>query len=264
MRILVRISKLALWSRRLAMFAAAMLIVAIVLHFFEQVTIDAFEISIAIGTGVAALAVLLALIAYGRLWISGDRGWGPASFGLFVGLLCLVPAAGALALALIYPSTSDVTTALVSPPDLVSADPGHSDIDPETVLERFPNLITRIYQIAPETLYPMTETLMRREGWDIVRNRPPSGGGEGLLNATRRSFFGWDKEMAVRITPGPLGSVIDLRAASLRTLPHDLGENGRAIEAFLLKLDEAVTAYQQASLAAGEDMPAVEGLDDQP
>src|SRR5690554_6924625 len=149
MRILVRTSKLAIWARRLATFALATLVVAIVLHMLGQLSTDVFEIVLAIATGVAALAVLLAFIAYVRLWFTGDRGWRPASFGFFVGLLCLVPATAIAFLVARYPSTLDVTTALVSPPELVRAQASPSTIDPETVLESFPNLITRIYQVPP-------------------------------------------------------------------------------------------------------------------
>lgn len=254
MRILIRTSRLAIWSRRLAIFGFAVLVLAVALHLFGQIATDVFEISLVIGTAVAALAVLLAAAAYMRLWFTGDRGWKLASIGISLGGLCLLPAGYALAMTLLYPSTADVTTALISPPALIRAADTETSIDPESILLSFPNLITRSYQIPPETLYGLAETLVRQRGWRVVRNSPPAfAGGQGTLNAIRTSLLGWENEIAYRISPGPLGALIDLRAASLNPTRHDLGENGRAIESFLLSLDDSVSAYVQANLSFSDD-----------
>jgi hypothetical protein len=254
MRILVRTSKAAIWARRLATFSLATLVVSIALHMMGQLATDIFETILAIATAIAALGVFLALCAYVKLWISGDRGWGPATFGLLVGGLCLTPAIAVAVLVSNYPSTVDVTTALVSPPELVAAEPAPSLIDPESVLETFPNLITRIYQVPPDILFGMVESEVRNRGWEIVRTRAPqTATGEGVLNARQRSLLGLESEFAMRISPGPLGALIDLRATAFGPVRHDLGENGRAIESFLLALDNTVTVYQQNNLAAEDD-----------
>mgnify|MGYP003111785665 CR=1 FL=1 len=174
MRILVRTSKLAIWARRLALFAAALILISAGLHFFGQITADVFEISLVIGTICAAAAFLIGIAAYVRLWFTGDRGWGPASVGFVLGLVCLVPAGMVLALSEIYPSTADVTTALVDPPQLLDARPNDPDIDSETVLASFPNLITRAYQIPPEELFSLGQSLARANGWEILAATPPT------------------------------------------------------------------------------------------
>ena len=75
----------------------------------------------------------------------------------------------------------------------------------------------------------------------------------GELSAVRRSLFGWENEIAFRITPNPIGALIDLRAASLEPTAHDLGDNGRAIESFLLALDQSVSSYVQDNLSMTEE-----------
>ncbi|UYQ71423.1 DUF1499 domain-containing protein [Pelagibacterium flavum] len=249
MRILVRTSKLAIWARRLALFAAALILISAGLHYFGQITADVFEISLAIGTVCGALAFLIGIAAYVRLWFTGDRGWGPASVGFFLGLVCLAPAGMALTLSEIYPSTADVTTALVDPPQLVEARPNESEIDSETVLASFPNLITRIYQLPPETLFSLGQSLARANGWEILSSTPPTETSTGQLNALRHSLLGFENEIAFRVAPNPIGALIDLRAASLHPVYHDLGDNGRAIEAFLLALDDRVSTYIQNNMA---------------
>jgi hypothetical protein len=249
MRILVRTSKLAIWARRLALFAAALILISTGLHFFGQITADVFAISLMIGTVSGAAAFLIGIVAYIRLWFTGDRGWGPASVGFILGLVCLAPAGFTLALSELYPSTADVTTALVDPPQLLKARPNHPDIDPETVLASFPNLITRIYQIPPEVLFALGQSLARANGWEILAATAPTQTSVGRLNALRYSLLGFENEIAFRVSPSSIGALIDLRAASLNPVYHDLGDNGRAIEAFLLALDVSVSTYLQNNMA---------------
>src|SRR5690606_33051904 len=104
---------------------------------------------------------------------TGDRGWRPASFGVAFGLICLAPAAYAGYLAIAYPSTADVSTALVSPPELIMAHGSEVEIDPELILVSYPNLITRFYQIPPQVLHELAETLARQQGWQVLSSTAP-------------------------------------------------------------------------------------------
>lgn len=260
MRILVRTSKIAIWARRLALFGAAIIVIATGLHFFGQIAADVYTTTLVIGTACAALAFVTGIAAYIRLWFTGDRGWGPATVGFVLGLACLAPAGVAAALVEIYPSTADVSTAFVNPPFLLRAQPNHPEIDPETVLATFPNLITRIYQIPPPTLFSLGRTLADARGWRLIAATPPSPTAPGTLNAIRRSDLGFDNEIAFRVSPNPIGALIDLRAASLVPVPHDLGDNGRAIENFLLALDDAVSAYIRDNMAETEAEPFDPGV----
>lgn len=244
-----------------------MLIVAIPLHIFDLIPSDAFAISLALGLGAAGLALLLGILAYVVLWFTGDRGWRPASFGVALGLICLAPAAYAGYLAVSYPSTADISTALLSPPDLIMARGSDVEIDPESILVSYPNLLTRFYQIPPSVLHQLALTLARQRGWQIISSTAPEAEDSGgTLNAIRRSLLGWSNEIALRISPGPVGALIDLRAASLYPTPHDLGDNGRSIEGFLRALDLSVTEYVQRNMAFIDDdshSVVVEGLDEE-
>ncbi|SDG38851.1 DUF1499 domain-containing protein [Pelagibacterium luteolum] len=257
MRILVRTSKLAIWSRRLALFAAALIFISGALHVFAQIASIAFETTLIIGSLIATLALVFAIAAYVRLWITGDKGWAPATAGFLVSLLCLTPAMLAATLSVIYPSTADVTTAFDDAPALLQATPNHPEIDAETVLQSFPNLITRIYQIPPEALFVLAQDLVRANEWTVLEiTEPTQTDGRASLNALRRSLLGFENEIVFRISASPIGAQIDLRAASLEPVPHDLGDNGRAIEGFLLALDDRVSVYIQDNLATTtEDQP---------
>src|SRR5690606_919805 len=73
-----------------------------------------------VAMAVAAVALFLALGAFARLWVTGDEGWGKAAAGLFFSLVCLLPLAFILYLAVRFPPVTDVTTDFDRPPGLVS------------------------------------------------------------------------------------------------------------------------------------------------
>src|SRR5690606_25878828 len=77
--------------------------------------------SLALGFSLAALAVVAAVAAFWGIWLDGRRGLGPAVRGLVVGLAVLVlPAIGAWKV-VTYPRLIDVSTDLISPPDMTHA-----------------------------------------------------------------------------------------------------------------------------------------------
>ena len=79
MRILIRTSKWAIWARRFGSLAVPLTVVPVLLHREQFMSSADFAIVESVAAGVAALALILALSAYVRLWITGDRGWGIAA-----------------------------------------------------------------------------------------------------------------------------------------------------------------------------------------
>jgi uncharacterized protein (DUF1499 family) len=63
----------------------------------------------------------------------------------------------------------------------------------------------------------------------------------GQINATEMTYLGWTDEVAIHIERSVEGAEVSMRSASLGYTEHDLGRNGRRIEAFLRDLDEMVT-----------------------
>lgn len=251
MRILIRTSRLATWSQRLGGFAAPLLVLSVVLHRTGAIGTDAFEICLAIATLLGGSAVLLGIAAYGRLWFTGDKGWGRASFGLFAGTVASLPAGYAAVMMTLYPSTENVATDPREPPPLAFsvADDG-AVLDPAVLGRRFPHLVSRSYQIDSAALYRLVEAQIRWRGWDIAEARAPvARSGPGALHALHTTLLGWRNEIAIRIRSRPDGAEIVMRAASLRPALHDLGLNGRLIEAFFLTLDDQVTTYVREGLA---------------
>lgn len=243
MRILIRTSKWAIWARRFGSLALPLAVVPVFMHRERLITSNDFHIIEVIAMGVAALALFLAFGAFARLWVTGDRGWGKATMGLFFSLLCLGPLAIILALALRYPPISDVTTDFIRPPGLVS----QVETRPWTALQRaaieaaFPNARTRTYPIEAPQIYALAAQLVDAKGWEPrARREPQTLLAEGQINAVATTLLGWRDEVAIRITGNAQGSAVAMRSTALHGI-HDLGENGRRIEDFLAALDNQIT-----------------------
>ncbi|WP_404405744.1 DUF1499 domain-containing protein [Pelagibacterium halotolerans] len=250
MRVFLRTSKFAVWSRRVGTFGVPLLVLSILLHVFGQISTDVFEVCLAIATAAGGLAVLLALAGYVRLWFTGDKGWSLASIGLFTGVLCLLPAGTAVWLMASYPSTADISTDPRDAPELIFPRSGSPEpIDPDMALEAFPRVLTRSYRLDPATLFGIARGVIEGRGWQLIFIQDSQGADAARqLNAIHKSLLGWSDEIAVRIEPAPLGARLDVRGASVRNVEHDLGANGRALESFLVALDQAVAEHLRSNV----------------
>jgi hypothetical protein len=261
MRILIRTSKWAIWSRRIASFALPLAIVPIFMHRGGMISSETFHVIMGTAIFCALVAMVMAISSFARLWVTGDKGWVRAAFGVVFSLIVLVPAAYAGYAYWKYPRTTDVSTDFADPPLLVS------DVPPvrmttdlaRSIAAAFPNVASRTYPIGPEQVFDLATNLVRARGWEIEASLPPPGPqGEGQLNAIVLTLLGWRDEISLRITGVPEGSTVAMRSSSMVGV-HDLGENGHRIEEFMLALDTEVTVIMRDAPAnAPVEEPATE------
>jgi len=257
MRVPIRTSKWATAARRFAGIALPLVVVSIFFHRAGAMPTVAFELVAAVGTLLAALAVIAALVAFVHLWISGHKGWGKAVTGLVFGALCLVPAGVLAADFLRYPIVDEVTTSPLDPPPLLSgvaaAPPGPAAAARLAVL--FPNLQSRHYPLAPPTVFGLVAAIVRDEGWQVLREDPPDDSGQGgQVNVLATSLFGFREEVSIRLNPTDAGTGVAVRSVSLSAL-HEPGANATRVAGFLAELDARITAAQQHP-AGAEPVPA--------
>lgn len=253
MRILIRTSKWAIWARRFGSLALPLAFLPVIMHREGLISSADFHVVEITAMAISGLALVLAIGAFVRLWITGDQGWGKAVLGLVFALICLVPFALVIGQALRSPPVSDVTTSYAAPPDLVSAParPLPPAALRTAVAAAFPNARTRTYPIGPAQTYALVEQLVLEHGWQMrTRREPQTPLATGQVNAVATSLLGWRDEVAIRIRGTAAGSSVDMRSAALHGGP-DLGANGRRIEGFLAALDERVTlALREVPTAA--------------
>lgn len=263
MRILIRTSRWAIWSRRLAAFALPVLVFAIFLHRANVLDSNTFAAVFVLGSFVAFLAVATGLIAFMRLWHTGDQGWARAMFGIFLGLICMTPLLIAIVLYFTYPFTNNVATNWNDPSPLVTtaATNAARRADVRQIRQAFPNAITRTYPVATQELFDVARELVALKGWQTsVMREPGSFNRPGQINATESALFGFVDEIGIVVVETQTGAQLDMRSAST-TGEHDLGGNGLRVEAFLLELDDRMNEYilaKQATLGTQDsEEPAV-------
>ena len=114
-------SFLALWTSRIAIFAAAAAVVTAALHRLSLLqTPVAMTIAYLLVAG-AVLALLMALIAGLDIWVTGRPGAARVFVGAIVALGILAVPAGVWAMSLRYPALYDVSTDLAEPPEFTQA-----------------------------------------------------------------------------------------------------------------------------------------------
>jgi len=259
MRILIRTSKLAVWSRRFASFALPFGVLPIWMHRNQLLNSQTFQLLLLLAIVLASLAVLTGIAAYIRLWQSGDQGWRKATLGIFIGLLCLSPIAYGATLAMQYPLANDISTDMGRPLPLLAKvqTATRSQLSVAQVQTAFPGVTTRQYVLDSTIVFEQVEDLVRQRKWDIrVRRKPGAQGARGAIsgaigssingtiNAMAMTLLGWRDEVAIRILPTATGARVDMRSASLNGA-HDLGTNGKRIEQFLADLDAAILLAQK-------------------
>ena len=255
MRILVRTSKWAVWARRFGALALPLAAIPVLLHRQHIVTSDNFIVLEAVAMGLALLAVAMAIIAFARLWHTGDQGWWRASNAFIFGALCLGPAALFGWFYLHNPASPDISTDFTNPPQLLTfVEARFTGPDERRRLElAFANARTRNYPITAPQMFGVVADLVDARGWDVRASREPqSTVDSGQLNAVVTTILGFRQEVAIRVAGSADGTTIAMRSASLTSFP-DFGENGQRIEAFMLDLDAQVTKMLRSAPAAAAD-----------
>jgi Protein of unknown function (DUF1499) len=250
LRIPIRTSKWAVWASRAARLALPVIVIAAFMHRGRIIDSPTFMAAAGAGVVLGLIALAVGLIAYMRIWITGDRGWRPATIGVATGLICLVPLVMAGLQASRLPLVHDVSTDVADPPAILGTSryglAGGFD-DPALqaqVAEAFPNASGRDYPLPASVSWPLVAELADLRGWEILARRSPSGARPGTVNAVAMTWLGWRDEVSIRVTGIAGGSRVDVRSVSYEGM-HDLGTNGTRIEQFLLDLDDAVTTRSQ-------------------
>ncbi len=178
-----RVSKSAMWCRRLALFAIPYFLVSILMHRLGNITTDQVMGLIAFGFILLVISVLLAVRAAVQLWNEGAKGGKAMIVGLFLAIAMLTPFVYAGLTAARLPAINDVATNLYEPPTYSektislrkSLDvPEENDVSlpyDEQVLTQilvaYPKLSPRRYPAGPERVYQAVQALIEDRGWKI-------------------------------------------------------------------------------------------------
>jgi uncharacterized protein (DUF1499 family) len=243
-------SRLAIWSRRMGLFAAAVALLAVVLTrggFVEAV--PGFVVLLG-ALVLAAIGIVLALAAFVTIWVGGNPGLGRAVLGLFLGAALVAYPAYLAAQNYNVPSLADVSTDTADPPRfeviarLRAPGANPAEYGPQTAqaqLAVYPDIAPHVLAVTPADAYASALEVVTKRRWRIVDARAPQGGRrEGRIEAVAlTAVMGFRDDVVIRVRPRGSGSVLDIRSAS-RYGQRDFGSNARRVLSLIDEIDEEI------------------------
>lgn len=244
-------------SRSTASFSLVLGITALVAHRWFRLETEAFLLVLALVALFAALALLLAGLAFSRIWRFGGEGGRNVLAAVLLALLVLAPFGYGAYLFMTLPMLADVTTDLENPPAMPHAAAGREGfmmpLADATLgrallqLEAYPDMTGRRYELPMDRVVAIVGDLMDKRGW---RRQPTetvsseSGARTSTMEAVATTLIlSIPADVVVRVSDDGESTYVDMRSAS-RYGRHDLGDNAARIAAFLVDLDQDVAVQQ--------------------
>ena len=248
------VSRLAVWSNRLALFALVLAALSVIVLRTDLLEIVPAMATYGAALVLAGLAMLLALAAGVVIWRQGLSGIGRAVAGLFIGAALLAYPGYLGILAYQLPSIHDITTDTARPPrfDVISRlrPRGSNDYPASTAaLQRrfYSDIVPLQVLTPPNAAFEATLAVVKKRKWVVVDARPPAPNNrEGTIESVARSLImGFRDDVVIRVSPFGTGAQIDVRSAS-RYGVHDFGGNAARVRALLDDIDDQITAQSEA------------------
>ena len=182
--------------------------------------------------GAGVIAALAGLV----VWLRRRRG---GSGAVLLGLILSLPVAGlgaAFEIAVrITPPINDISTDTEDPPvfwfTATPSDYPAQNAEPQRAA--YPDVRPLDMPVSADDAFAAALALVEERGWEVLSADPVESQIEAI--ATSR-IFGFEDEVAIRVTETETGARIDMRSRS-RLGQIDRGANARRIEAFLADLE---------------------------
>src|SRR5882672_9586394 len=178
------ISRLAIWARRLGVFALVASVLSIIV-----VRSGLLEIVPALATFggalvLAVLAIALAFAAFVVIWREGRDGLGMAVSALFIGLALLAYPAYLGIKAYRLPAINDITTDPIDPPKFeavarIRPREGTNTVTyaglytAEQQRNAYPDIEPMLVSVSPQIAYEAASTVINRRKWHPITDRAP-------------------------------------------------------------------------------------------
>lgn len=240
----LRYSRLAERSRRLGAIAIPFLIVSVFGHYLELYNTEVLLLLLILGSFMGATAIVFAVIALVDLWKEGGKGFANCIWAIAYGTIVLIPLAAATVALYAFPPLNDISTDLQDPPALSAGVRIAPAMDRKLQLMQrasYPDIVPRRFRLPPAELHAAAASVASAMGWETVYELP-AGFAEDptyLVMEARLPFLSVKDDVAIRIQPDEVGTLLDIRSAS-RFGSHDFGTNARRIRSFLASLDSVL------------------------
>lgn len=241
-------SKLAVWSRRLALFSVAAALIAIII--VRAGLIEALPGMATFGGALAfaGLGILLALASFVTIWRQGLGGLGYSVTAIAVSALLIAYPAYLGYQAYKLPPIYDITTDFLEPPgfDAVRRLRSRGTNPPqyaglyaaEQQREAYPEVAPLELSVPAKLAYEHALALVNKRRWLVLDAREPQvKRRDGRIEAVARTpIMGFREDLVIRIRGTDEESRVDMRSSS-RYGFHDIGSNASRIHGFLESLE---------------------------
>jgi uncharacterized protein (DUF1499 family) len=246
-------SRLAIWSRRFALFAIAAALIAIII--VRAGLIEALPGMATFGGALAfaGLGILLALASFVTIWRQGLGGLGYAVTAIFIGAALLAYPAYLGVKAYRLPPIYDITTDFLDPPGFDAVRRLRSRATnpvqyaglyaAEQQRDAYPEVTSLELSVAPKTAYEHALALVNKRRWLVLDAREPQAKRrDGRIEAVARTpIMGFREDLVIRVRGTDEDSRVDMRSSS-RYGFHDVGSNASRIRGFLDSLEAEIDA----------------------
>ena len=245
------VSRLASWSRNLAVFAVVAVLVSIIIVRFGFLEIKPALATFFGALACAGLSILVGLIGAAAIWQSGARGVSRILFAFLINALLLAYPAY---LGLQYrrlPAIHDITTDPIDPPRfealarLRSGDGANPAVyaglySAEQQRTAYPDIETVELELPVQRAYEITLQLVTKRKWLVIDERAPQPPRRiGRIEAVARTpIMGFREDVSIRVTPDGEDSRVDIRSSS-RYFESDLGSNAARVRKLIDDLNSA-------------------------
>ena len=249
------VSRLAVWARRVAGFAVAVLLLAIVI--VRGGILEIIPSLAAVGGAfiLAMIAMMLALGAFVVIWREGLQGFGRAVTALLIAIAILGYPAYLGIKAYRLPAIADITTDPIDPPRFEAiARLRPREANPivyaglraaELQRAAYPNIEPLIVSATPQQAFDAAMAVMtKRKLRPVDARMPQTGRREGRIEVVFRTpIMGFRDDVVIRIRPDPDGARVDIRSTS-RYGRHDFGTNASRIASLSEAIDDAIDSLK--------------------
>ena len=248
------VSRLALWTQRIALFAAVAAIVSTAIVRFGFLDVKPALATFFGALACAGLSILFGLAAFVAIWRNGTRGLSLIVLGLVLDLLVLAYPAYLGWQYRKLPAIHDITTDPIDPPRfealarLRNGDGANTAVyaglySAEQQRQAYPDIETVELDVPVQRAYDVVSNLVARRKWLVIDERPPTPPRRiGRIEAVARTpVMGFREDVSIRITPDADGSRVDIRSSS-RYFESDIGSNAARIAKLTADINAAVDA----------------------
>ena len=263
-------SRPAMWTSRVALFSAGLLLSALLLHRLFWMTTPVLINLVALAYAGATLSVLLALAAFVVIWRRGSPGTPRILFALVVTGAMFAWPASMIPAVMSLPPINDISTDLVSPPPYTTLATVRADTAANTAKypgakfaeaqkKAYPDITPYFVDRSVEETYEIAVATLQRMKMRIVHEELPNprAGQPGVVEATDLTMvLGFVDDVVMRVSLDNRRARVDIRSAS-RFGTHDLGRNALRIRSIVKELAARIEATVPIPAEGGQKISAV-------